>query len=176
MKEVLIESGTVKKFFAKINGLSRIYDGEKDLGLFLWRASRTDQPCVNPLHPDFVPRELRKGQFRPADVTIERRNGVEYIIPKVSKKTSESIWKAQGTSLFDRPDTFKGKNWEYIEIPEGTKIPDGILIIKDDYNERFEATHYSIAPNHAMSVKAFKLLLNTLLTNIEVRRGELKNA
>lgn len=86
MKEVLIQTSTVKKFFAKIDGLSRIYGGEKDLALFLWRASRTDEPCENPLHPDFVPREIRKGQFRPADVTIEKRNGVEYIIPKVTKK------------------------------------------------------------------------------------------
>lgn len=165
-----------KQFFAKINGFSRTYDGEKDLGLFLWRVSRTDQPCENPLHPDFVSREIRKGQFRPADVTIEQRDGVEYIIPKISKKTSDSLWKAQGTSLFDRPNTFKGKNWEYVEIPEGTKIPDGLLIIKDDYNERFEATHYSISPNHAMSVKTFKLLIKNILNNIDVRRGQFKNA
>lgn len=176
MKEVLIETGTVKRFFAKIDGLSRIYDGEKDLALFLWRASRTDQPCENPLYPDFVPRELRKGQFRPADVTIEQRNGIDCIIPKIYKKTPQGIWKAQGTSLFNRPDTFIGKNWEYIEIPEGTKIPAGILIIEDDYNDRFEATHFSIVPDHPMSVKAFKLLIDLLLRNIEIRRGQLKNA
>ncbi|PUA27005.1 MAG: hypothetical protein B0W54_19420 [Cellvibrio sp. 79] len=174
MKEILLQTGTVKKFFAKIDGLSRIYDGEKDLALFLWRASRTDEPCENPLHPDFVPREIRKGQFRPADVTIENRNGVEYIIPKVTKKSSDDIWKAQGTSLFDRSNTFKGKNWEYIEIPEGTSIPDGLLIIKDDYNDRMQATHYSIVPDHMMSIKAFKLLLDNLLINIETRRGQLR--
>ena len=123
-----------------------------------------------------MPRELRKGQFRPADVTIEQRNGIDYIIPKISKKTSHGIWKAQGTSLFDRSNTFVGKNWEYIEIPEGTKIPVGLLIIKDDYNERFEATHYSIVPDHAMSLKAFKLLIDSLLKNIEIRRGQQKNA
>ncbi len=176
MKEVSLETGTVKKFFAKIDGLSRIYDGNKDLGLFLWRASRTDQPCENPLFPDFIPREIRKGQFRPADITIERRNNVDYVVPKVTKKASDDIWKAQGTSLFDKPNTFKGKNWEYIEIPEGTNIPEGLLIVKDDYNERFEATHYSIVPNHAMSIKSFKLLLGNLLHNIETRRGQLKNA
>lgn len=176
MREILLENGTVKRFFAKIDGLSRIYDGEKNLALFLWRASRTNEPCENPLYPDFVAREIRKGQFRPADVTIEKRNGLEYIIPKVAKKTPDSIWKAQGTSLFDRPNTFVGKNWEYVEIPEGTKIPDGLLIVKDNYNERFKAVHYSIVPNHAMSVKAFKLLIDTLLRNIEIRRGQLKNA
>lgn len=176
MEEHKIIEGTVKSFFAKIDGLSRIYDSEKDLALFLWRASRTDQPCENPLYPDFVPREIRKGKFRPADVTIEKRNGIDFIIPKVYKKGSDDIWKAQGTSLFDRPDTFVGKQWEYIEIPQGTEIPGGILIIKDDKNERFEATHYSIVPNKPMSVTTFKLLLNMLMANIEKRRGVLKNA
>ena len=63
------------------------------------------------------------------------------------------MWKAQGTSLFNKPDTFVGKNWEYIEIPKGTEIPAGILIIEDDFNTRFGATHYSIVPDHAMPVE-----------------------
>lgn len=176
MKEQLIKVGTTKSFFAKINGLSRIFDSKKDLGLFLWRASRTDQPCENPLYPDFVARELREGKFRPADVTVEQRNGVDFIIPKVYQKRPEDIWKAQGTSLFNKPDTFVGKNWEYIEIPKGTTIPAGILIIEDDFNERFGATHYSIVPDHAMSVDAFKLLLKQLMINIELQRGKQKNA
>ncbi|RYY73038.1 MAG: hypothetical protein EOO52_19395 [Gammaproteobacteria bacterium] len=175
MKEIPIEAGTVKSFFAKIDGLSRIFDSEKDLGIFLWRASRTDEPCENPLYPDFVPRQLREGKFRPADVTVEKRNGIDYIIPKVYQKRPEDIWKAQGTSLFNKPNTFIGKNWEYIEIPQGTEIPAGVLIIKDDFNTRFEATHYSIVPDHAMSVENFKLLLKKLLINIEAQRGKLKN-
>lgn len=176
MKEYLLEEGSVKSLFVKIDALGRIYDCEKELGLFLWRASRNDEPCENPLYPDFVRREIRKGKFRPADVTVRRKGGVDFIIPKVYKKSSDDIWKAQGTSLFDQSNTFKGKNWEFIEIPQGTEIPDGILIIKDDYNERFKATHYSIVPDHAMSVDIFKLLLNNLMANIESRRGQLKNA
>ena len=171
-----IEDGTVKTFFGKIDALSHIYDSEKDLALFLWRASRTDQKCENPLHPDFVPREIRKGKFRAADVTVEKQNGVDFIFPKVYKKRPEEIWKAQGTSLFDRPNTFQGKQWEYIEIPRGTEIPGGILIIEDDYNDRFQATHYSIVPDHPMSVKNFKLLIDQLLVNIEKQRSKLQNA
>jgi hypothetical protein len=176
MKEVLVKKGTVRSFFAKIDGLGRVFDSEKDLALFLWRASRTDQPCENPLLPDFVPREIRKGKFRPADVTVEKRDGVDFIIPKVYKKTSNDIWKAQGTSLFNKPKTFIGKDWEYIEIPKGTKIPEGILIIEDDYNERFKATHYSIVPDHSMSIKNYKLLLQQLMVNIETQLGKVKYA
>lgn len=170
------DDDTVKNFFARIDGLSRIYDSENTLALFLWRASRNDQPCENPLHPDFVPRELRKGLFRPADVSVEPRNGIDYILPKAYKKTPDNIWKVEGTSLFDKPNTFTGKNWEYIEIPKNTKIPEGLLIISDDYNERFQATHYSIVPNHPMPVSNFKFLIDQLLKNIELARSKLKNA
>jgi hypothetical protein len=176
MEEILVKKGTVRSFFAKIDALGRVFDSEKDLALFLWRASRTDQACENPLLPDFVPREIRKGKFRPADVTVEKRNGVDFVIPKVYKKTSNDIWKAQGTSLFNKPNTFIGKDWEYIEIPKGTKIPEGILIIKDDYNERFKATHYSIVPDHPMSIKNYKLLLKQLMVNIEIQQGKVKHA
>lgn len=176
MIEQKIEKGSVKSFFVKIDGLSRIYDSENDLKLFLWRASRTDSPCENPLYPDFVARELRKGKFRPADVTVITKSGTDFVVPKAYKKLPDDIWKIQGTSLFNKPDVFPGKNWEYIEIPRGTKIPSGILIVKDDFNKEFNATHYSIVPDHMMSVKQFKLLLNELLTNIELCRGEIKNA
>ncbi|AWF79729.1 hypothetical protein BTJ40_02175 [Microbulbifer sp. A4B17] len=176
MKEQKIRDGNVKTFFAKIDALERIYDSEKDLSLFLWRASRTDQPCENPLYPDFTRREIRSGEFRPADVTVENQNGVDFIIPKVYQKNSSSMWKAQGTSLFNKPNTFKGKKWEYIEIPKGTKIPLGILIIQDDYNGAFDAIHYSIVPDRPMSVQNFKLLLNQLMINIEKQRSKIKNA
>ncbi|ROQ30371.1 hypothetical protein [Gallaecimonas pentaromativorans] len=166
MKEHLIEQGTIKSFFAKMEILERIFDNDQDLTLCLWRASRTDHPAENPLHPDFERRDLGRGQFREADVTIREINGISYIVPKVYKKSVDSIWKVEGTSLFDRSKTFKGKRWEYIEIPAETPIPEGLLIIKDDYNERFGATHYSIVPNRMMTVDLFKKLLKDLLTNV----------
>jgi len=176
MPEKYIKGGTVKSFFAKIDALDRIYDSDRDLTLFLWRASRTDVPTDNPLYPDFVAREIRKGKFRAADVTVEKREGVDHIIPKVYQKLPGDIWKAQGTSLFDKPNTFPGNDWIYFEIPAGTEIPSGLLIIKDDYNERFDAIHHSIVPDYPMTVDNFKNLLNQLLANIEKRRSILKNA
>ncbi|VAW70768.1 hypothetical protein MNBD_GAMMA09-1169 [hydrothermal vent metagenome] len=107
---------------------------------------------------------------------MEQRNGIDLIIPKAYKKQPNDIWKMQGTSLFDKPNTFIGKQWEHIEISKGTKIPDGILIIKDDYNNRFEATHYSIVPDHPMSLKAYKLLLKQLMVNIELQRAKTNHA
>jgi hypothetical protein len=171
MEEKILTDQTTKSFFVKISQVDRIFNSNRDLGLFLWRATRTDSNIANPLFPDFHPREIRPGQFREPDVTIKSVSGVDHIFPVVHKSGPNSIWKAQGTSLFNEENTFPGKKWEYFEIPKGTKIPNGILIIKDDYNSRFKATHYSIVPDYVMSVKSFKRLLEQLLVNINIQRG-----
>ena len=72
---------------------------------------------------------LQPRQVFAPDVTIQTINGIIYIVPRVYQKRPEDIWKAEGTSLFNRSNTFQGKDWEYIEVPEGTTIHEGILII-----------------------------------------------
>jgi hypothetical protein len=81
----------------------------------------------------------------------------------------------QGTSLFDRPGAFGENNWTYFEIPEGTKIPDGLIITKDIFNKRFNATHYSISPNFDMPKHQFIQLLDALARNAESRKRLLIN-
>jgi hypothetical protein len=130
MEEKILTDQTTKSFFVKISQVDRIFNSNRDLGLFLWRATRTDSNIANPLFPDFHPREIRPGQFREPDVTIKSVSGVDHIFPVVHKSGPNSIWKAQGTSLFNEENTFPSKKWEYFEIPKGTKIPNGILIIK----------------------------------------------
>lgn len=168
MKEYALEAGeTVESFFISISDFDRIYNGDKELVLFLWRAFRTDQTAMNPLYPDFERREIRDGKFRNPDVTIQKINNIKHIIPHAYRKRPEDLWKVKGTSLFDRNNTFEGKEWAYLEIPARIKIPNGLLIIKDDYNERFKATHYSIVPNRVMSLSTFKNLLDLLYKNIQ---------
>lgn len=171
MKQEYLETGTVRSFFVKIDSVNRIFSSDKDLVLQLWRASRTDQPKQNPLEPDFEPRDIGRGLFRDPDVTIKKINDIEYVIPKIYQKFDADMWKVQGTSLFDRANTFRGKNWEYIEIPAGTDIPEGILIIKDDFNEQFKATHYSIVPDRMMTLEKFRRLLKQLLMNVLAKKG-----
>lgn len=165
MEESLLTKKTVESVFLDLGELTRVYNSDRELTVSLWRALRTDVKTGGPLYPDFYRREIRAGKFRQPDVTVREIGELECVIPKVYKKRPEDVWKAQGTSLFDRPDTFAGNSWQYFEIPAGTKIPEGLIIIKDDYNERFRATHHSIVPNRAMPLTEFRRLLDQLARN-----------
>ncbi|MCP4494782.1 MAG: hypothetical protein GY820_46885 [Gammaproteobacteria bacterium] len=35
-----------------------------------------------------------------------------------------------------------------LETPRGTILPEGIAIVKDEYNSSFDATHYTIVNDH----------------------------
>jgi hypothetical protein len=61
----------------------------------------------------------------------------------------------RGISTFDKPSTFKGK-WEYFKIPAGTVSPDCLVIVKDNYNKAFGATHDTIAPERDMPLLIYR--------------------
>lgn len=165
MEDFLVTERTVEAVFIDLDELHRVYNSERELTVSLWRALRTDVKKGGPLYPDFYRREIREGKFRQPDVKVDTVGDVECVIPKVYRRRPEDVWKAQGTSLFDKPDTFAGESWYYFEIPAGTAIPEGLLIIKDDYNERFKATHHAIVPNRTMPLAEFKRLLDQLARN-----------
>ncbi|MGL6159976.1 hypothetical protein [Microbulbifer sp.] len=62
------------------------------------------------------------------------------------------------------------KNFEYFEIPAGTEIPTGLIIIKGEYNQKYKATHYSICPNHRMRKDLFIRLLDRLAYNAQFQK------
>ncbi|WP_374693727.1 hypothetical protein [Microbulbifer sp. TB1203] len=57
----------------------------------------------------------------------------------------------------------------------GTEIPNGLIITKDSYNKRFNATHYSISPNYDMPKFQFIQLLDALARNAESHKRKLSN-
>lgn len=170
MKEKILRDITVESFFISIGEFDRLMTSETDVHLALWRALRTDEESSNSLYPDFERREIRIGHFREPDLKLETMGSKSYATPYVSQKFAGDMWKAHGTSLFDRPNVFKGKKWEYFEIPEGTLIPKGLVIVRDDRNERFEATHYTISPSYRMPVENFLKLLDQLALNASQAR------
>lgn len=78
--------------------------------------------------------------------------------------------------MFDRSGVFGEANWTYFEIPEDTEIPSGLIITKDSYNKRFDATHYSISPNFDMPKTRFIQLLDQLAINAEKQKRKQANA
>lgn len=142
--------------------LDAIYSG--DSGLHLWRAIHKEGGGKNPLYPDFHRRVVR-GTVRNPDITVREIGGVEYVEAELTK----------GTSLFDKQGTFGHKYFEYFEIPAGTVIPNGLIIIKGEFNQKYQATHYSICPNHRMRKTEFVALLDILALNAQSQKRRLGN-
>lgn len=154
---------TIESLLISRGELDRIYVGE--VKLYLWRSLHKSVKSSNPLYPDFEPRQVRAGVLRAPDVEVKPLGGVEHVIAKLG----------QGTSLFDQPSVFGGDNWTYFEIPEGTVIPEGLIITKDAYNPKFKATHYSISPNHTMPKAQLIKLLDKLAENAQARKRKVGN-
>lgn len=153
---------TIEDVLISRNQLDRIYKGTT--GLRLWRALHKQATVANPLYPDFEPRLVRN-TLRPPDVQVRVEGGVENVVSRLG----------DGTSLFDREGVFAGDNWTYFEIPAGTEIPVGLIIVKDKFNERFQATHYSISPNFTMPKTQFMALLDALATNATAMASKAAN-
>ena len=144
LKDILIEA----------EELDRYFDGQVPINL--WRAKK--KTSIRPVF-DLVeePFALSNGNMRPADISIEMRNGEPWVLVKTSPR---------GVSTFDKPDIFKGNGWEYYRIPAGTTLPHGLAITRDTYRKRFGATHYTLAPAWDMQLKKFKELLRMLVDDL----------
>ncbi|WP_037054910.1 hypothetical protein [Rheinheimera baltica] len=143
LKDILISAGDIDRYF-------------EQSPVNLWRAKRTTDKgsLFGLVEEDKV---LSNGQLRPADITISEKDGVKWVSCRPSPR---------GISTFDKPNTFKGNSWEYYKIPEGTTLPSGLAIVKDKFNSRISATHYTIAPAYDMPLSLFRSLLNDLATNV----------
>lgn len=139
LKDILISAGDIDRYFEKspVN---------------LWRAKRTtDKGTLFGLVEQN--KILSNGQPRPADISIYENAGVKWVSCRLVPR---------GISTFDKPNTFKGNTWEYYKIPQGTVLPLGLAIVKDQLNARMGATHYTVAPAYNMPLSQFKNLLNQL--------------
>ena len=104
---------------------------------------------------------LSNGKPRPADIAIELRNGVEWVC--VANRP-------RGVSTFDRAGVPRGQDWDYVKIPKGTVLPDGLAIVNDGYRESYDATHYTIAPATDMPLGQFRSLLLHLAQVVSCRK------
>lgn len=76
-----------------------------------------------------------------------------------------------GTSVFDRAGVLKRADGDFV-IPEGTEIPPGIKIKKDEFNNRLKATHYTIMPASPMFKEVLMGKLDNLTRNAIRRHYE----
>jgi hypothetical protein len=140
LKDVLISKDQIDRYYERATPVN------------LWRALNVKRNT----HPfEFVekPFVLSNGRPRPADIKIEKVRGKKWVRVKE---------RPRGISTFDKPGLPSGRHWEYYKIPKGTVLPYGLAIVKDEYNTRFNATHYTLAPFFDMPLSRFKTLLSQL--------------
>jgi hypothetical protein len=139
LKDVFISLGELERFYENVVpvNLWRGLNIKRNLGLF-----------------DLIekPIKMSNGLVRKPDITIE--NGWVRV----------KHW-PRGISTFDRPGIPRGKDWVHYKIPTGTILPAGLVVVRDSFNNTFQATHYTIAPAYDMPLAAFKALLSRLAKN-----------
>lgn len=144
LRDVLIQTNKLNMYF------------EDTTPVDLWRA-KNRKSTANVFEFFEENTVSSNGRPRQADINIEKRNGVKWVSVKRQPR---------GISTFDRSGLPKGKNWEYYRIPKDTVLPDGLAVVKDQYNTMFQATHYTIAPAFDMPLTQFKNLLSVLVQRI----------
>jgi len=70
---------------------------------------------------------------------------------------------------------FGSAYWTNFELPKGTKIPSGLIITKDDFNTKYNATHYTLSPDYTMPKTKFIRLLDELARNAKIRKAMIEN-
>jgi hypothetical protein len=78
-----------------------------------------------------------------------------------------------GTSLFDKADVFGTKYWCCFSIPEGTVLPECLVVSGPVFNQKFAANHYQIEARTRIRIDSFKAALDNLARNAVVRAREL---
>lgn len=141
-----MDKTVLKEVFISLNELERYYDGLVPVNL--WRGLNVKRN-VGLFDLIEKPFKMSNGRTRKPDISIE--NGWVKV----------KHW-PRGISTFDAPGVPQGKDWVHYKIAAGTKLPDGLAIVQDSFNESFQATHYTIAPAYDMPVATFRNLLGLL--------------
>jgi hypothetical protein len=142
LKDVYVEAGNVDRYF------------EGQVPVALWRGMRRGTQPFDFIEEAFV---LSNGRPRPADITIREVSGEKWVFVEE---------RPRGLSTFDKSGVPPGRGWEYYLIPAGTELPAGLAITRDEFNNFYGATHYTIAPAFDMPLSQFKVLLRLLATAI----------
>jgi hypothetical protein len=72
----------------------------------------------------------------------------------------------RGLSTWDKKGIPRGKVWNHYRIPQGTPLPQGLVIVRDIFNPVHEAIHHTIAPDRDMPLETFRGLLREFFTQM----------
>jgi hypothetical protein len=149
LRDIMVQQGKLESYF------------DLKVPVSLWRAqdTRLNRHPMGLIEEPFL---LPNGKARKADIIVETRGGEPWILIENAPR---------GLSTFDKPNAFKGDQWKYFMIPAGTPLPEGLTVIKDAYYDRYQATHYTLAPARDMPLKTFRTLLLQLFAAMSRETG-----
>ncbi len=145
------ENKKESEFIIKKRELGELFDSKYDLDINLYRGNNPNNKNLV-LYPILKAFLLSNGRIRKPDIKTYEKWGELWVDSK-----------SGGISLFDKIG-IPVKSWDYYLL--GEKIPHGLVITKDEWNRRFQATHYTIRPQWDMQVSKFCFLLDDLITGL----------
>lgn len=140
--------------------LGELFDSDYDLNINLWRGQKPNERGNPLLYPILKTFKLSNGRTRKPDIKTYPKNGELWIDSN-----------SGGVSLFDVLGV-PNRKWDYYRLPAGAKIPDGLAITKDQFNQVHQATHYSIKAKWDMPLTRFLMLLDELAAQLVVENGQ----
>jgi len=138
------------EYFVEKRELGDLFDSKYDLNINLYRGRNpnNDDPILYPILKSFL---LSNGRVRDEDIKTYTKNGELWVHCRTG-----------GISLFDALG-YPVKSWDYFMLSiDHTKIPNGLVITKDDWHKKFKCFHYTIRPNWDMPVAKYCMLLDEL--------------
>jgi hypothetical protein len=147
LRDILVAAGQIDRYF----------EGSTPVNLWRGLHTRRSSGIFDLIEHPIV---LSNGQPRPADVTLMVVDGEDWVSVETFPR---------GLSTFDQPGVPSVRNWAYYCLPAGTMLPEGLCIVRDQWNQRYRATHYTIAPAYDMPLARFRELLNRLALSLVQR-------
>ena len=139
------------EYFINKRALGELFDSKFPLSVHLWRGQKPEESHSPVLYPLLKSYLLANGNTREPDIDTYSKGGTTWV--KANGK---------GVSLFDVLGVPHSK-WNYYKIPAGTPIPHGLVVVKDKFNSKHKATHYSMCPNWDMPLKNYLMLLDKII-------------
>lgn len=156
LKNIYIKAGKVDAFFDQKTPIS------------LWRAQSNDdfkkEVFLMRPHPGYEKKDANGNVIgtRLPDVKIVERSGQLFVLG-----CSTISGSFRGISLSDKRLPFKGIWYHYL-IPADTPIPPGLMITRDNLNQKTGITHYTIGPKNDMPLELFLATLK-IVANVAKR-------
>ncbi|MFC3653423.1 hypothetical protein ACFONN_17830 [Dyella humi] len=122
----------------------------------LWRAVHSDDFPKGPIVNDEPVKGILYPAFMPKQIGFQADGTPKYRDPDVAFDEKGLVKPGGGTSLFDKENVFRGKNWQYFYIPKDTVIDPNLVITGPEYRKAFSANHYQVEPATPMFPEVLK--------------------